>query len=83
MSVAAVQVISRSRCFLRKRNIWNFLKVRIKLGFQFMLYADFESSLKPVNDKFKEKMKQIKAEKKGEAPHAEEINMHVSSRYCG
>ena len=48
-----------------------------------MLYADFESSLKPVNDKFEEKMKQIKAEKKGEAPHAEEINMHVSSRYCG
>lgn len=32
-----------------------------------MLYADFENILKPVNEKFKEKMK---AEKKGEAPHA-------------
>ena len=45
-----------------------------------MLYADFENILKPVNEKFKEKMK---AEKKGETPHAEEINLHVLSRYYG
>lgn len=35
-----------------------------QLKVPFMLYADFESSPKPVNERYEEKMKQMKAGKK-------------------
>ena len=57
--------------------------VSINLGLQFILYADFENSPKPVNETFEKEMKQGKAEQKGEAPHAEKIKTQVSSGYCG
>ena len=57
--------------------------VSINLGLQFMLYADFETSPKTVNETFEKEMKQGKAEQKAEAPHAEKIKTQVSSGYCG
>ena len=43
----------------------------------FVLYADFESMLKPVDEKYKEKMNQRKAKRKGKIPYTEKINAHV------
>ena len=46
----------------------------------FMLYADFESILKPVNERYKEKMKQMKMERKGS--YTEKFNTHIPSGWC-
>ena len=45
----------------------------------FMLYADFESILKPVDEKYREKMNQMKIERKDKKPYTEKINTYVSS----
>ena len=47
-----------------------------------MLYADSESILKPVNERYRERMNTIKSERKGKAPYMEKINMHVPSGWC-
>ena len=49
---------------------------------QFMLYADFESVLKPVDERYKEKANTMKAGRKGKAPYTEKINTHVPSGWC-
>ena len=43
----------------------------------FMLYADFESILKPVDERYKDKMNRMKAERKGKAPYTEKISTHI------
>ena len=48
----------------------------------FMMYADFESILKPVDERYKEKMNTMKAGRKGKAPYTEKINTHVPSEWC-
>ena len=48
----------------------------------FMMYADFESILKPVDERYKEKMNTMKAGRKGKAPYTENINTHVPSGWC-
>ena len=48
----------------------------------FMLYADFESILKPVDEWYKEKMNRMKAGRKGKAPYTEKISKHVPSAWC-
>ena len=48
----------------------------------FMLYADFESILKPVNERYRDKMNTMKTERKGKAPYTEKINTYVSSGLC-
>ena len=45
----------------------------------FMLYADIESILKPVDEQFKDKMNTMKAERKGKTSYTEKINTHVPS----
>ena len=45
----------------------------------FMLYADFESILKPVDERYREKINKMKAERKGKTPYTENINTHVPS----
>ena len=45
----------------------------------FMLYADFESILQPVNEQYRDKINAMKAERKGKAPYTEKINTHVPS----
>ena len=48
----------------------------------FMLYADFESILKPVDERYRDKMNTMKTERKGKAPYTEKINTHVPSGWC-
>ena len=47
-----------------------------------MLYADFESILKPVDERYRNKMNTMKTEKKGKASFTEKINTHVPSGWC-
>ena len=42
----------------------------------FMLYADLERILKPIDEEYREKMNKMKAERKGEAPYTEK-NKHT------
>ena len=44
-----------------------------QLKVPFMLYADFESILKPVDEQYKDKMNTMKAGRKGKAPYTEKI----------
>ena len=48
----------------------------------FMLYADFESILKPVDERYKDQMNQLKTERKGKASYTEKLNTHVPSGWC-
>ena len=48
----------------------------------FMLYADFESILKPVDERYRDKINRMKIERKGKAPYTEKINTHVPSGWC-
>ena len=48
----------------------------------FMLYADFESILKPVDERYKEKMNRTWAGRKGKASYTEKINTDVPSEWC-
>ena len=47
-----------------------------------MLYADFESILKPVDERYRDRMNTMKTERKGKASYAEKINTHVPSGWC-
>ena len=44
-----------------------------------MLYAGFESILKPVDERYRDRMDTMKAEIKGKAPYTEKINTQVPS----
>ena len=48
----------------------------------FILYADFESIVKPVDERYKKKMNRMKTERKGKAPYTEKISKHVPSGWC-
>ena len=48
----------------------------------FVLYADFESILKPVDEQYREKMNRMKTQRKGKTPYTEKINTHVLSGWC-
>ena len=48
----------------------------------FMLYADFESILKPVDERYRDKINTMKTERKGKASYTEKINTHVPSGRC-
>ena len=45
----------------------------------FMLYADFESILKPLDERYKDRMNRMKDGRKGKASYTEKINTHVPS----
>ena len=47
-----------------------------------MLYADFESILKPVDERYRDRMNTMKTERKDKALYAEKINTHVPSGWC-
>ena len=47
----------------------------------FMLYADFESILKPMDERYKDKMNQLKRERTGNS-YTEKVNRHVPSGWC-
>ena len=46
------------------------------------MYADFESILKPVDERYEEKMNRMKAKRNGKAPYTEKINTHVPLGWC-
>ena len=48
----------------------------------FMLYADFESILKPVDERYRDKMNTMKTERKGKTSYTEKVNRHVPSAWC-
>ena len=48
----------------------------------FMLHADFESILKSVNERYKNKVNRMKAGRKGKASYTEKINTHLPSGWC-
>ena len=47
-----------------------------------MMYADFESILKPVYERCRDKINTMKTEIKGKAAYTEKINTHVPSGWC-
>ena len=47
-----------------------------------MLYADFESILKPDDEQYRDRINTIKTEKKGKVSYTEKINTHVPSGWC-
>ena len=47
-----------------------------------MLYADFQSILKPIDERYRDKMNTMKAERKGKVLYTEKINTHVPSGWC-
>ena len=47
-----------------------------------MLYADFESILRPVDERYKEKLNTMKAGRRGKVSYTEKINTHVPSGWC-
>ena len=48
----------------------------------FMLYADFESIVKSVDERYRERMNRMTAGRKGKAPYTEKISKHVPSGWC-
>ena len=48
----------------------------------FMLYTDFGSILKPVDERYRDRMNTVKAGSKGKVSYTEKINTHVPSRWC-
>ena len=48
----------------------------------FVLYADFESIGRPVDERYRDKMNRMKAERKSKAPYTEKISKHVPSGWC-
>ena len=48
----------------------------------FMLYTDFESILKLIDQQSREKMNKMKTERKGKTPYTEKINTPVPSGWC-
>ena len=48
----------------------------------FMRYVDFESILKPVNERYRDRMNTMKTERKGKVSYTEKINTYVPSRWC-
>ena len=47
-----------------------------------MLYADFESILKSVDERYRNKMNRMKAGRKGRTSITEKISSHVPSGWC-
>ena len=48
----------------------------------FMLYADFESILKPVDECYRDRMNTVKTERKDMTSYTEKINTHVPPGWC-
>ena len=56
-----------------------FHDVQYQFVLPFVLYANFESILKPVDERYRDKMNRMKTERTGKAPYTEKINTHVPS----
>ena len=50
-----------------------------KFKVPFILYADFESILKPVDERYRDSLNTMKTEKQGKAPYTEKMKINVPS----
>ena len=65
------------------KEIWlKFHDGQYQFKIPFMLYADFESILKPVDERYRDKLNTVKTDRKGKVPYTEKINTHVPSGWC-
>ena len=72
----------RVKVNMSKENSLKFHDGQYQFKVPFMLYAEFESILKPVHERYKDKMNTMKAERKGKAPDTGKINTHRPSGSC-
>ena len=80
MSTAVAMVTLRLTCPLKKNKWFKFHDGQYQFKVPFMLYADFESILKPVDKRYRgDRMNTMKTEKKSKASYTEKINTHVPS----
>ena len=56
MSIAVAMVTLKSRCPLKKKNRLKFHDGQYQFKALFMLYADFDSIAKPVDERYRDKM---------------------------
>ena len=77
MSIAVAMVTSKLST--EKEKWLKFHDGQYQFKVPFMLYADFESILKPVDERYREKMNTIKVKRKGKASYTGKINTHVPS----
>ena len=59
-----------------------FYDGQYQLELPFMLHADFESILKPVDERHRDKMNTMKIKRKDKASYTEKINRNVPSGWC-
>ena len=64
-----------------KEKLLKFHDGQYQFKVPFMLYADFESILKPFDERYRDRMKTMKTERKGKASNTEKINTHVPSEW--
>ena len=62
-----------------KEKLLKFHDRQYQFMLPFILYAGFESIVKPVDQRYREKMNRVKAVRKGMAPYTEKISKHVPS----
>ena len=66
----------------KKKKCLKFHGGQYQFKVPFMLYAEFESVLKPVDERYKDKMNTMKAERKGKASYMEKKITHTPSGWC-
>ena len=65
------------------KEIWlKFHDGQYQFKISYMLCADFESILKPVNERYRDKLNTVKTDGKGKVLYTEKINTHVPSGWC-
>ena len=82
MSIEVAMVTLRLICPLKKKKWLKFHDGQYQFRLPFILCADFESIVKPVDERYREKMNRIKAGRKGKAPYTKKIRTHVPSGWC-
>ena len=70
------------KMLFRKEKLLKFHNGQNQFKVLFMLYAEFESILKPVDEQYREKMNQMKSYRRVKKPYTEKINTHVVSGWC-
>ena len=82
MGTAAAMVTPKVNIPSEKEEWLKFHDGQYQLKVTFMLYADFESILKPVDKRYREKMNTMKTDRKSKTPYTEKINTRVPSGWC-
>ena len=78
----SINVHVKAQMLSEKEKWLNFHDGQYQFKVPFVLYVDFESILKPVDEKYRKKMIKKKLERKGKASYIEKISTHVPSGWC-